>query len=515
MQVPPACPARACPLFEECYFYTARREAETAQVVVTNHSVVITHGLVDDPDGERTGPLGAIDHLILDEAHDFPQAAVGGLESELSAYRFETADALAGRVANASGLATVEAARAKLGRSLEGARTELMLAAEAYGRSVLVAAEPAELKEHPAILELFEPDAMDKLAPITARVASGCRNYAAGAEREMAELMERSPMRGREALDATRNLLAFVRDVGEGAASLLVDESGGAFATHLANGRDGPVLRKDPLDYAPILSEILWERIPATCLSATLALDGEFEHFRRVTGFRSDFEEILPSPFDYTHQAAVYLPPLGTIPDPTTMREPAQEPFYWQAVAQELSRLIGLAGGRTLALFHSRKEMEAVAARMTLPPELPLLIQPKGGFADVGRRFRDDVRTSLFALRSFWTGFDAPGETLSVVALVRVPFEVPTEPALIARMVYLAQQGFDPFRDHTLANAKMLLRQGAGRLVRSPDDRGLIAMLDPRVRTKRYGEELLANLPAGMRTFDDAADALGWLEIGR
>ena len=151
---------------------------------------------------------------------------------------------------------------------------------------------------------------------------------------------------------------------------------------------------------------------------------------------------------------------------------------------------------------------------MRLPEDLPILIQPKGGIAQVGRAFRESVPTSLFALRSFWTGFDAPGETLSVVALVRVPFEVPTEPAGIARLVYLAQQGFDPFRDHTLANAKMMIRQGAGRLVRTPEDRGLIALLDPRLRTKRYGEEILANLPPGMRSFDDAADAIGYLEIG-
>ena len=157
--------------------------------------------------------------------------------------------------------------------------------------------------------------------------------------------------------------------------------------------------------------------------------------------------------------------------------------------------------------------MEGVLEFMNLPPELPILMQSRSGASTVGEKFVKNVHASLFALRSFWTGFDAPGETLSCVALVRVPFEVPTDPPQIARMAYLQTQGLDAFFEHTLPQAKMLMRQGAGRLIRRSEDKGIIALLDPRLQTKRYGEAILNNLPPGMRTYRDIRDAIGWIGL--
>jgi ATP-dependent DNA helicase DinG len=135
------------------------------------------------------------------------------------------------------------------------------------------------------------------------------------------------------------------------------------------------------------------------------------------------------------------------------------------------------------------------------------------GTADLGQRFRSEKSASLFGLRSFWTGFDAPGDTLSCVVLVRIPFEVPVEPPQIARLAYLQSQGLDAFREHTLPLAKMIMRQGAGRLIRRAEDKGVIAILDPRVTTKAFGEEILANLPPGMRVFRNIADAAGFVGL--
>jgi ATP-dependent DNA helicase DinG len=190
------------------------------------------------------------------------------------------------------------------------------------------------------------------------------------------------------------------------------------------------------------------------------------------------------------------------------------EQIYYHAIAQELSEIIETLGGRTLALFHSRKEMEGVRQHMKVSDDLPILMQGRGGIATVGEQFKKNTFSSLFALRSFWTGFDAPGETCSCVALVRIPFEVPVEPPVVARMAYLSQQGLDPFKHHSLPNAKMIMRQGAGRLIRSNNDKGVIALLDPRLRTKRYGEEILANFPQEIRVFDDFVDAAGWVGLG-
>jgi len=149
--------------------------------------------------------------------------------------------------------------------------------------------------------------------------------------------------------------------------------------------------------------------------------------------------------------------------------------------------------------------MEEVYARMIPMDGLPLYIQSRVGAASVGDRFKNEIRSSLFALRSFWTGFDAPGETLSCVAVVRVPFEVPIDPAQIARSAYLASQGLDGFRSHSLPNAKMMIRQGVGRLIRRAEDKGLIAILDPRLRTKGYGRDFLTSLPR-MRITSDLDD---------
>jgi len=273
------------------------------------------------------------------------------------------------------------------------------------------------------------------------------------------------------------------------------------------------MLRQDVIGLAEPLTRLIWDRTPYACISATLALDGNFDFFRRTTGAKPQFEEILPSPFDYASNAAIYLPPPDTIPDPSLARQQGQEEIYWRRVASELSKIIRTVGGRTLALFHSRKEMEEVLSFIDLPSELPVYAQTKFGTAAVGERFIENTHASLFALRSFWTGFDAPGETLSCVVLVRVPFEVPIDPPQIARLAYLQTQGLNAFGEHTLPLAKMLMRQGAGRLIRRAEDKGIIALLDPRIQTKRYGEEILANLPEGMRTFRDIADAVGWIGL--
>jgi ATP-dependent DNA helicase DinG len=157
--------------------------------------------------------------------------------------------------------------------------------------------------------------------------------------------------------------------------------------------------------------------------------------------------------------------------------------------------------------------MEGVLAKMHLPPELPIMVQGKYGAGQVGEKFKESTRASLFALRSFWTGFDAPGETLSCVILVRVPFEVPVDPPQVARLAWMQTLGMNAFGAHTLPNAKMLMRQGAGRLIRTSQDKGIIALLDPRLRSKSYGEQILENLPAGMRTFTDIRDAAGWIGL--
>jgi ATP-dependent DNA helicase DinG len=154
--------------------------------------------------------------------------------------------------------------------------------------------------------------------------------------------------------------------------------------------------------------------------------------------------------------------------------------------------------------------MRAVRERVQLEG-MRILMQGEGSVADLARQFREDVHSVLFGVRSFWTGFDAPGETLVNLILTRIPFEVPTTPLQRARQAWFEAQGLDAFRAWTLPMVKQQMRQGFGRLIRRADDWGIAAILDPRMRTKTYGREILNNLPQGVRVFDASPALADWL----
>lgn len=521
VQVPPVCPAKACPAYDDCYYYKARRRLEKGKVVITNHSVVITDAQSADPELEKEGILGKYDFLILDEAHDFPSAAINGLEFEITGPKLSALQGIATRleqhvspIAHACEDDRDWSAKAEEFREqITQAQKDLMAMGMMLTDGGIVAVSPAEVDEHPAVQKANAKKHLSQVEAIAERVRLACDKHAMYVLLAIERYRQESRVsEAKQLAESTRNYVSFIRDFAVGAHSLSRPE--GASVSYVGSSRSEAILRHDVIDLQGPLRALLWDRTPYACLSATMQIDNEFEHFERTTGAKATFNEVLPSPFDYSTQTALYLPPHNRIPDPTQSRGGEMEQIYYRALAAELSHIIEICDGRTLALFHSRKEMEGVYAHMTVSPDLPILIQGKTGTAMVGEQFKKNIFASLFALRSFWTGFDAPGETCSCVAVVRIPFEVPSEPQVVARMAYLHQQGLDPFMVHTLPNAKMMMRQGAGRLIRSLNDRGIIALLDPRLRTKRYGEQILANFPEGMRTFDDFADAAGWIGIG-
>lgn len=515
---PPVCPGRLCTEYDECFYYRARRSAEKANIVITNHSVVIQDAVMS-ASTDSDGLLGKYDFLILDEAHDFPQAAINGLEFELSVPRLQMVAAISTRLEETvEPLASMaEEAPAwirgctRFREGIEQCERAMVGYGLELGRSGILTATPKEVLDHPQVQGNMVEGSLDGAQQIADHVGVLCNGFVKGVGERLDRWREAHPELGKASAEMVRNYVSYIRDFGGGAHSVFQPQ-GVAVSYAGRNGQD-PMFRQDLVALAEPLRELLWDRVPYACMSATLALDESFDYFLRTTGASPSHQEILPSPFDFTHQAALYLPPEGSVPDPTVARRNGTEDEYHAAVARELSEIILQAGGRTLALFHSRREMEGVMANMNLPPELPILIQSRSGASTVGERFVKNVHASLFALRSFWTGFDAPGETLSVVALVRVPFEVPTDPPQIARMAYLQTQGLDAFFEHTLPLAKMLMRQGAGRLIRRDGDKGIIALLDPRLQTKRYGEAILDNLPPGMRTFRDIRDAIGWIGL--
>ena len=440
---------------------------------------------------------------------------MSGLEFEISAPKLTMIGAVVGRLENtllpmaqkAHVADKLTHATQVFKESLEMAQKQIIaLGIQNFGGKI-VNVSPASVLDHPAVKNLQAKSEKEGAIAISALVCDACARTAGLIDQVVEIIRDALPESARMATESARTYLTYVREFGDNAGKIF--EPRGESVSYLGSNFQEPMLRTDLIDVAGPLTELLWERIPYACLSATLAVDGTFDHFQRVTGTRAQFSELLPTPYDFSTQATLYIPKPGTIPDPSAARANGDENSYYYALAKEIEQIILACEGRTLALFHSRKEMDGVRSMIDLGPDYPILTQTKAGVAEVGERFKADARTSLFALRSFWTGFDAPGDTLICVILVRIPFEVPTEPAQIGRLAYLAQQEMDPFAVHTLPNAKMIMRQGAGRLIRSTSDYGVIAILDPRVKSKRYGEEILDNLPSELRRFSDFNDALG------
>ncbi len=522
ISAPPVCPGRLCPNYHDCFYYRARRQAEKAHVVITNHSVVIQDGLLAKSSEDGKGLLGDFDFLILDEAHDFPQAAINGLEFELSAPRIGALFGITSRLENAlQPLARTAGEELewhercqRFREALDRCQKSLIGYSLELGQPGILTMTPETVLQHPQVKAHSARGGVDGAKAVAGQVAKEAIGFVKGVE-SLVERWRASGMLGdmvRPATEAIRNYLMYIREFGGGSSELF--EPQGVAVSYAGRSGNDAMLRQDVIDLSGPLTDLIWDRTPYVCLSATLAIDGNFDFFRRTTGAEPVYEEILPSPFDYAASTAMYMPRAGVIPDPTIARKEGNEESYFYALAQEITQIIEACEGRTLALFHSRKEMEGVMRHMHLSADYPIMMQGKFGVGMTGERFKENHRASLFALRSFWTGFDAPGETLQCVVLVRVPFEVPIDPPQVARLAWMQTLGLDAFGGHTLPQAKMMMRQGAGRLIRSVDDKGVIAILDPRIQSKRYGEEILANLPSEMRMFRDIADAVGWVGIG-
>jgi ATP-dependent DNA helicase DinG len=513
--VPVVCPARLCPDYQSCFYYSARKLAAKAQVVITNHSVVMQDAIMKQAEGSD-GLLGEYDFLILDEAHDFHLAAANGLEFELNASKLQTFTQIGltvGRLLqptaeSARMASTWRSAVAEFEQSAIACQQELQSIGLKLSRAGIVASSPESLTSHPSIQSNRADITPEDVAKVGLMVEDCCDSLSDAIDEV---LIRGEDVRGTGSVDSVResirNYRAYLDEFSGSIRALLLPT--GVSVTHAGKAYAGAKIRLDTISLPEPLTRLIWSQIPTVFLSATLAVDNSFDFFRGSVGCEPAFEEILEAPFDYASQASLYLPRRGVIPDPSEARKSGSEYAYHRAIAEEIDHIIEICQGRTLALFHSRKEMEAVAGLVSRRPEHPILVQPSQGVAEVGEQFKNNVGSCLFALRSFWTGFDAPGETLSCVVLVRIPFEVPIEPPQIARSAYLQSQGVNPFAAYTLPLAKMLVRQGAGRLIRGIRDRGVIAILDPRVQTKPYGSEFLENLPAGIRSYDDFEEAAG------
>lgn len=520
--IPPVCAGRLCPSFSECFYFGGRRTAERAKVVITNHSVVFQDAILKSASEGTMGSLGKYDALIMDEAHDLFSAAINALEFELSEGRLGILSSLSFRMektldATARKTRGVEAVKhlaADFRKELERANQNLRAYQQGLVNGILMAS-PLEVEKHPQVQSRVQASRLEIAEALADDTATAIQNFTKGLKGLLSSWSGAGLLEPDEADSATEALAGYTSYLSEFALGCLALFSrGDSGVTFVDSAEQGPRIRRDVVDVAPYLKELVWDKVPTIAMSATLSLAGSFQFFAESTGHEAQFKEILPSPFDFSTQAALYVPQEGRVFDPAEARKAGREELYWDSLAKELSEIITLMQGRTLVLCHSRREMEELAARVRVSPDLPILVQRGSSNASTGERFKRQKSSTLFALRSFWTGFDAPGETLSCVVLTRIPFAVPVEPPEVVRQVWLEMKGAKAFRDWTMPNAQMLVRQGVGRLIRNVDDKGLICLMDPRIRTKSYGAEFLECLPPEVRQFSDSADAIGYLGLG-
>jgi ATP-dependent DNA helicase DinG len=253
-------------------------------------------------------------------------------------------------------------------------------------------------------------------------------------------------------------------------------------------------LRAAPIDVSKIVREMLLDRSHAKVLtSATLAVEGKFDYVRGRLGITDAEELLLPSEFDYRDQAIIYLP--KRMPDP-------RSPEYAEQAAREMFALMRRTQGRAFLLFTSYAAMRTAYNLISPHAEWPLLMQgdaPRSALLDTFRRTPHAV---LFATASFWQGVDVPGDALSCVVIDKLPFASPGDPITAARLDAITAAGGSPFDDYQVPLATLTLLQGMGRLIRSRQDRGVLAILDPRLRTKGYGRRFLASFPPAPITHD-------------
>jgi Rad3-related DNA helicase/DNA polymerase III epsilon subunit-like protein len=522
---------------EDCYVHRARADAEAADLVVVNHALLLADAEVGG------GLLPPFDHLVIDEAHHLEEAATRGLRQEVDGPGLNALlERLGGGAQTTSPPGGEVPPGSRSGPRGEGAglleelrrQPHLGASGDALAEAVPLTHSAAQrvrdlfdlavgwvgtrlnenerrddslrltpmLREEPSwqAVRLAGENAATALAALDGvlrRVVAGAREWLGGTEPDQG-VRELEILRGR--------LHGAAQLIGE---ALVTPDANRVYWFTLFARTDNLVLRAAPINVGTLLRDRVYtERRSTVFTSATLAVGGTFDYFRSRVGLSHDAEElILPSPFDFLHQALVCLP--------TDFPAPEHEDFD-RAVEEVVAAVARRVGGRTLVLFTSHRQLRdvhtALKHRVDLDEVLILGQGIDGQRRHLLKSFEEADRPLLLGTATFWEGIDVPGERLSCVIMVRLPFPVPTEPVYAAR----AEQVRDAFAQLALPQAALRLKQGFGRLIRRSTDRGAVVILDNRILGRDYGKAFLDVLPPASRFVGPAsaiADEVGdWLE---
>lgn len=471
-----ACLGTTCPDWEQCFITQMRRKALESEIVIVNHHLFFADLNIKQQAGGApdAGILPDAGAVIFDEAHELEDIASNYFGVGLSHARFDdlTRDIESMLRAKNASSSAVESACAILKDRARMFFAALPTDGQPLGRM------PFEQRE--AFLE-SDGD-----------IYLGAANALKRVEGELERIKN---------VDETKGLIKRTADIGVHLKFLLESDdpntvfwierraSGGV--KNLARGAAQQTfqtqLQATPIDVSGMLSTSLFDAYPSVILtSATLTVAGAFDHITRRLGLKETRELMVASHFDYERQALLYLPP--SMPDP-------REPDFTRHAAEKMRRILEITQGRAFCLFTSYSQMHSLYERMLQELPYPLLLHGTAPRHVLLQQFRDAPNAVLFGTSSFWQGVDVQGEQLSCVIIDKLPFAVPTDPIVKARMQAIEAAGGKPFFDLQVPNAVISLKQGFGRLIRSLSDRGLLVLLDPRIQRQRYGRIFLESLP--------------------
>ncbi len=470
------CIGQKCPDFEPCFITRMRARAEDADIIVVNHHLFFADLNVRGNQFGKVIPDYAA--VIFDEAHLIEDIAADYFGFQVSNFQIDELVRDSDNLPIADAIVTRELTRlaAKIIGLADQFWVRFIQARGNDGRFPLVA----------DVFNFRNREGEQRPTPL-GEAYYALDNSLSRMEAEIDVFADKMP----EAESLVRRIRQTRFDL-----DFIVKQADGNFVYWLEKRGRGIFLQASPIDVSALLQEKLFDKVE-TCIltSATLSSNGSFNFIRDRLGLDNKKTDSLlaPSAFDYEKQAIIYLP--KAMPDP-------RSPEFTQLAAGEIVKLLKVTDGRAFVLATSLSSMRALYELVSSRVNFPCFLQGSMSKAGLLDKFRVTPNAVLFATSSFWQGVDVRGEQLSCVIIDKLPFAVPTDPIVAARSRMIDENGGKSFFDYSVPQAVITLKQGIGRLIRSSTDRGVIAILDPRLRTKAYGKDFLNSLPRMRITSD-------------